>query len=250
MAGPSQSFTRNVLLREMSADDFALLQPHLERVALAPRDYLFRAHQPIASVHFLEGGVASVVWSHFGEGIEVGLFGREGMSGSPVILGAGQSPYESYMQVDGTTALRMGPAPLLDACRRSETLDLLLRRYAYTQEIQIAHTAAANAQHDIVERLARWLLMCHDRIDGDEFKITHDFLAIMLACRRSGVTLALHALEECRAISSKRGLLRVLDRDVLEGIADSAYGGPEDEYARLIRPFDKRVVERPIAVDA
>jgi CRP-like cAMP-binding protein len=240
MSSASQSATPNLLLRMMAQDDFALLQPHLERAELSPHDRLYEANRPIERVHFIEGGVASIVAIQENDDqVEVGLYGREGMSGSAVVLRAGQSPHRSMMQVDGTTSLHIASERLLDACGQSPALHTLLLRFAQSLVVQAALTAVSNAQFALPERLARWLLMCHDRVDGDRIELTHEYMAMMLAVRRSGVTVTLHTLEATGAIRATRGLIVVTDRGRLEEIAGESYGEAEKEYRRLIGPFGK-----------
>jgi CRP-like cAMP-binding protein len=174
-----------------------------------------------------------------GDPVEFGLFGRDGMSGGPVLLGAGQSPHNCFVQVDGTTMLRMASETLLDACRQSATLHLMLLRFVHVLGVQSAATASANAHYELPERLSRWLLMCHDRVEGDSLLLTHEFMSQMLAVRRSGVTVTLHTLEATGAIRSTRGVVAILDRARLREIAGDSYGSPEREYTRLIAPFGK-----------
>jgi CRP-like cAMP-binding protein len=108
-----------------------------------------------------------------------------------------------------------------------------LQRYAHAFAVQAAHTALANAQGKIEERLARWLLMAHDRTTGDSLHLTHEFLALMLGVRRAGVTTALHALESNALIENSRGSIVILDRAGLEASANGLYGVPEAEYERV-----------------
>jgi hypothetical protein len=108
--------------------------------------------------------------------------------------------------------------------------------------VQSAACAVGNAHHQIEARLARWLLMCHDRVEGDEIHLTHEFMAMMIASQRSGVTITLHVLEGIGAIRSKRGRVIVRDRAKLEDLAGDAYGEPEGEYRRLIAPFGRKGV--------
>ncbi len=110
----------------------------------------------------------------------------------------------------------------------------LLARYIQAFGSQISFTALSNAVHSIDERLARWLLMCHDRVDGDEIALTHEFISLMLAVRRPSVTTALHVLEGYKLIRSERGRITIRDRQALETFAGDAYGKPEQEYSRLI----------------
>lgn len=176
--------------------------------------------------------------------VEVGLFGHEGMSGTPVILGAGNRRTAPSSRSTGRRRWSSSEA-LLQACGRSATLFGHLLRYSQTLAVQAALTAASNAHYDLPERLARWLLMCHDRVEGDRIALTHEFIANMLAVRRSGVTVTLHTLEGTGAIRSSRGLVTVTDRARLEEIAGDAYGEAEAEYRRLIGPFGKIAHDRP-----
>jgi CRP-like cAMP-binding protein len=236
----SQASCANLLLRALSPDDFALLAPHLERAELPLRTVVIEADMPVERVHFPERGVVSIVTDQEGgDPVEVGLFGYEGMSGAVVVLRAGRAPYRSFVQVGGGMSLHLASDMLLDCCRRSATLSDVLLAYVHTLTIQAAATAAANAHFELPERLARWLLMCHDRIEDDRLELTHQFMAQMLAVRRSGVTTTLHTLEATGAIRSTRGLVTILDRARLAEIAGESYGSPEREYARLIAPFGK-----------
>lgn len=112
-------------------------------------------------------------------------------------------------------------------------------RYGQTLTVQAAHTALANVTRPVEVRLARWVLMAHDRADGDELALTHDYLSIMLGVRRPSVTTALHILEGNLLIKGTRGTITVRDRPGLEEFSDGSYGKPENEYARLISPFFK-----------
>jgi CRP-like cAMP-binding protein len=113
-------------------------------------------------------------------------------------------------------------------------LQPLFLRYIHSCSLQMAHSALANARYSVYERLARWLLMVHDRLDGDDLPLTHEFLSLMLGVRRSGVTDQIHILEGGHAIKATRGNVKVLDRAKLRQIADGCYGVPEREYERLI----------------
>jgi len=232
------SSPKNLLLRALSRADYALLEPHLEPVTLPLKAPLFDPNQPIERVHFLEDGVASIVSvQEGGRAVEIGIHGREGMSGVPVVLGAGSSPHASMIQVGDAPAQAISSERLLDACAESPALKQLLLRYAHTLSVQTALTAAANATYELPERCARWLLMCNDRIESSRIELTHEFLSMMLAVRRSGVTVTLHELQETGAIRASRGVITIADRARLEEIAGDCYGQAEAEYQRLIAPF-------------
>ena len=241
-----QASTPNLLLRALSNDDYALLEPHFERIALRLKDRLFEPNVRPERVHFLESGVGSIVAIQEGEEqVEVGLYGREGMSGAAVILDAGQSPHASMVQSGDPSSLTIASERLVDACEQSTSLRNLLLRYAQSLNVQTALTATANAQYALPERLARWLLMCHDRLDDDRLELTHEFISMMLAVRRSGVTVTLHTLEAAGAVKATRGLVTVTDRARLEEIAGESYGQAEAEYRRLIGPFGKAAIGQP-----
>jgi len=237
---PPQATIANLLLRALTQADFALLEPHLERQQLKLKDPLFEPNEPIERIYFLEEGVASIVAEQeHGDQVEVGLYGREGMSGAAVIMGAEQSPHASMVQVGNPAAFVISSARLLAACEKSASLRLVLMRYVQSLNVQAALTAASNAHYALPERLARWLLMCHDRSEGDRIELTHEFLSVMLAVRRSGVTVTLHTLEAMGAIRSARGVVTITNRSRLEEVAGDAYGQAEAEYRRLIGPFGR-----------
>jgi CRP-like cAMP-binding protein len=240
MQSVPQASTGNLLLRTLEAGDYALLAPEFERVDMPLRTPLFEPDVPIEHVYFPEGGVSSVLTDQEGnDPVEFGLFGADGMSGTAVLLHAGQSPHRCFVQMDGATMLRIRSYVLLDACGKSATLHAVLLNFIHTLTVQTAATASANAHYELPERLARWLLMCHDRTEGDRLDLTHEFMAQMLAVRRSGVTVTLHTLEATGAIRSTRGLVSIVDRARLKEVAGDSYGSPEREYARLIAPFGK-----------
>ena len=234
MSQPQQSSVRNRLLRALSPDDFALLQPHLELVATELKQPLIRPHEPVRHLFFPEVGFGSITTSGSGNKVEVGLVGCEGLVGAiPMLLGSDRTPHDHFVQSAGEM-LRIETADLCGAVNQSASLNKLLLRYIQVQFVQTAQTAFANASYTLDARLARWLLMCHDRIDGDEMRLTHEFLSIMLGVTRSSTTLAVQALEGHHLIRARRGKITILDRKALEGVADDGYGLPEAEYARLI----------------
>jgi CRP-like cAMP-binding protein len=228
-----QSTSGNHLLAALSLDDFMSLQPHLEPTELKLRDTLVKPNQPIENVYFLEKGIASIINNSHDGRIEVGIVGREGMTGAPVLLGVDRTPLECFIQVDGY-GQRMNAQQLAAMADQSKSLRRSLLRYVHSLSVQTSQTAFANANNTTESRLARWLLMCHDRVDGDDILLTHEFMAMMLGVRRAGVTVATHILEGNGLIRAKRGVVTVLDRERLEELADDAYGAPEAEYARLM----------------
>ena len=231
MSAPQQSALRNQLLARLAPEDFAPLQPLLEPVELELRCVLIEPNRPIEHVYFHERGYTSITTNGHGSKIELGLIGREGMVGVPVALGVRTTPLEFFIQLAGD-GLRMTSHDLEEVIDERPSLHRVLLRYAQVMSVQTSGTAFANAEHTVETRLARWLLMCHDRVDGDDIPITHEFMAMMLGVRRAGVTTAMHILQGNGLIVAKRGVITVLDRERLEELADNAYGLPETEYVR------------------
>lgn len=232
---PKSKHYQNRLLSLFPVADLALLEPHLKREEFPERREFERSNTSIKTVYFVESGIASVVAAANGQKVEVGIIGREGMTGHAVVMGNDRSPNESYMQIPGD-GLSMPADALRQAMDESSTLRPLLTRYIQTFSLQATYTALANARGKLEERLARWLLMAHDRIDGDELALKHDFLALMLGVRRAGVTIALQELSSASVIETGRGRITVVDREGLEEAANGLYGTPEREYKRLMRP--------------
>src|SRR5215217_729964 len=233
MARLQQISTRNRLLFALNRDDFDLLQPDLEPVALDLRQWLIEAGEPIQHVTFPEHGIVSILADTSEGRIEVGLLGPEGMAGLPVVLGIERSPHCYMVQAAGE-ALRIPAPDLRAALRHSPSLHAGLLRYAHALMVQTAETAYANAGFTMEARLARWILMTDDRLAREDLPLTHDFLSMMLGVRRPGVTIAVQTLEANRLIRAKRGGITVLDRTGLEKVADTAYGVSEAEYASVM----------------
>ena len=224
----------NRLLASLSPSDLALLKPHLQPTVFERRHQLEYPKRKIDSVYFVEHGIASVVAVNDpSTQIEVGLIGREGASGMAVILGDGRTPHSTYTQVAGD-GQRISTAALSEALAKSPTLLKTFLKFAHTFMIQTSSTAVANARATLDERLARWILMAHDRMDNDDIPLTHEFLALMMGTRRPGVTEAMHNLTERGLIKAVRALITVTDRKGLEALAGKFYGIPEAEYARLL----------------
>jgi CRP-like cAMP-binding protein len=233
MSAVAQRAIRNQILSRLSTADFALFAPHLEAVELPTPRQLERRNRAIEHVYFLDSGFASVVANgQSNRSIEVGLIGREGMTGLAVVLGSDRSPNETFMQLAGR-GWRLPVARLTDVKSQSGTVFKRLLQWAYIFQIQVTQTALSNGRSKLDERLARWLLMAHDRADGDQIKLTHEFLATMLGVRRPGVTIALNLLERQGLIQVKRGVIAMVDRKGLEELSNGAYGASEAEARRL-----------------
>ncbi|MBL8549310.1 MAG: Crp/Fnr family transcriptional regulator [Hyphomonadaceae bacterium] len=232
MSHPIQTVrSRNKLLASLPEAELAALS--LERVELAPRKALEQRRRNVEQVYFPESGIASVVAdSGAARSIEVGMVGRDGMTGLSVLLGADRAPHDVIMQIAGA-GLRTSAAAFRDACAASARLMQHFLRYAHVFTLQVEQTALANGRSKIEERLARWLLMACDRVESDILPLTHESLGAMLGVRRSGVTVALNALEKSGLIDVRRGAVTIRDRDGLRANANGAYGAAEAEFDRL-----------------
>lgn len=201
----------NQILAQLSAKDLAILSADLEPIDLPLRKRLADRHRRIEHVYFIDSGIASVLADGTGAPIEVGLIGREGLSAISAIMGSERSHHEVFMQLPGT-GRRIRADILREADERSLTLHRVLMRYVHAFFVQISQTALANGRSRIEQRLARWLLLCHDRIDGDNILITHEFMSLMLGTPRPGVTVAIQHLVSEGLISQHRGSVTILDR--------------------------------------
>ena len=238
----SRARATNRLLQALNDADFALLEPHLNEVVLGKGLDLIEAHSPVRFSWFLCSGLASVVaTTASGSQAEVGVVGREGMVATATIHGADEMPLRVFMQLPGA-GWRLRAEDLRAAIKASASLERLMLLYAESFTLQIAGTALAYATRTIEERLARWLLMCDDRVDDGMVPLTHEQLSSMLGVRRAGVTVALQSLEGAGMVGTRRGAIQNTDRASLLRLTGDAYGGPELDYERLIGKFNSVLV--------
>ncbi|UDF30725.1 UNVERIFIED_ORG: Crp/Fnr family transcriptional regulator [Roseateles sp. XES5] len=224
---------QNRLLAALAQEDREVLLPRMVEMELPQGLELSMPGMPVDHCYFPTAGIIStVVVSPKGNQAEIGVIGREGMSPSSAILGADRNPYRTVIQVSGR-GWRIPRGVLLEGLKQRPALRSIMLHWVQVFSCQVAFSALSNAVHIVEERLARWILMCHDRLENDRLDLTHEFLAIMLAVRRASVTNALHVLEGHGFIYSHRGTIIVRDRAALEAFAADAYGGSEREYARL-----------------
>ncbi|MCJ2121099.1 Crp/Fnr family transcriptional regulator [Methylobacterium sp. J-077] len=234
MANFKQADLRNRLLRALAPEDLAALLPALRPEVMVLQQVLISANTKIETVHFVEAGIVSVTNDAPGGRVEIGLHGREALIGaSPILLDDDRSPHTHFVQAAGHM-LSVDVAALRDEVGRRPALRRLLNRYIQAQFVQTAQTAFANVKGNTPTRLARWLLMCHDRVDGDEIMVTQEFMSLMLGIERPGVTIALRALQKDNLVRKRRGHVKIIDRDGLLDLAGDGYGVAEFEYARLI----------------
>jgi CRP-like cAMP-binding protein len=170
----------------------------------------------------MDSGVASIVAGGHHKPVEIGIIGREGFAPVNVIMGAERSHHEVFMQIAGT-GRRIRADILREADERSVTLHRVLQRYIHDLLMQVSQTALANVMCKIDERLARWLLLCRERVDADTIPITHEFLSTMLGTPRPGTTVAVQTLVKEDLISNSRGVITILDREALEDRCSCGY---------------------------
>ena len=213
----------NMLLSALPPAEMARVHPLLTRVRWVNGQSLHEAGERIEQVFFVEQGFASAV-AHADNGVEVGLIGREGMVGYPVLLSPQAVSFNRTMVQTPGGALRMSASALRGSLDALPVLRRLLSDSLQVFMAQVAQTAACNSQHSLSQRLARWLLQASDRTDDNELALTQDFLGTMLAVRRAGVTNALGKLQADAVIDQRRGRVTICDRPGLEAAACGCYG--------------------------
>lgn len=225
----------NRFINNLSSGDLELISPNLEYVDLKLRRRLDSPRAPARYAYFLSDGIASVVSQAVrGRQVELGIIGREGVTGLCIPLGVDRFRQEVYMQVAGV-GHRIAADELRAAMAESKTLHNTLLVYVHLFMSQVAGTALANGLGKLEERLARWLLMAQDRLLVDDLPLTHEFLSIMLGVHRPGVTLALSSLQRNGLVVVKRGSISIVDRSSLKSLAGRFYGAPEAEQRRVFK---------------
>ena len=226
----------NRLLAALPADIYRRLHPHLERITLKLKQVLYEEGDVIDYVYFPNNALISLVSKmKNGTSAEVGMVGSEGMVSTSVFMGGLTMPYQAIVQ-GSNGAMKMSAAILREEFDRGGPLQILLLRYTHALHIQVSQTAACNRLHSLDERLARWLLMTHDRLPSDRLELTQEFLSTMLGVERSGVTLAAITLQGEGLIKYSRGKITVLDRTRLD--AGSGLRGGTGEAGRAQKRRD------------
>ncbi len=227
--------TGNRLLDRLPRKEYKSLLPQLETISLAREEEVYRQNSPLSHVYFPTNGMFStVILMEDGERIEAIPIGKEGMVGVPAVLGLDFSPVTTTLLVPGE-CLRLPAASLLQAVKPGRELDRLLRRYAAFSLRYANQSVACNALHSVEERMCRWLLMTQDRVEKDEFWLTHELLAAMLGVRRQSVSVVAGTLQKAGFIAYQHGVMRVLDRDGLEGASCECYGVTETLYDSIMK---------------
>jgi CRP-like cAMP-binding protein len=225
----------NRLLAALPPKEYQRLRPHLEPATLTLKQVLYREGASAESVWFPQQGMISLVSVlESGRAIEIGIVGSEGMVGTATFMG-GQAPCEAMVQLAGS-ALRMKAGVLSREFKRGGALQDLLLHYAQALYVQVSQTAACNGSHKLDQRLARWLLMTHDRAGADSIELTQEFIAMMLGVERSGVTLASITLQDAGLVKYSRGKITILNRKKLESASCECYRRVRKYFDTSLRP--------------
>jgi CRP-like cAMP-binding protein len=231
---PKTVQTTNLLLDALSVSDCQMLLGSCEHIELNFEDLLYQAGDIISYVYFPTGSFISLLTPIDGNPkLEVGLIGNEGMLGATLLLGVDIAPFDALVQGAGST-LRIRTPAFRRILEQSPGLQLELKRYLYVSMRQLAQTAACTRFHVVEARLARWLLMTHDRAHADNFHVTHVFLAYVLGVRRVGITKAANALQKNKLIRYHRGEIVVLDREGLEAASCVCYKDDKEIYQTIM----------------
>jgi CRP-like cAMP-binding protein len=224
----------NKLLARLPRADYDRLRPHLLPQRFEQGQVLYEAKAAVEYSYFpIVGTLSAVVVMNDGGMIEVGTVGNEGLVGSPILDGAVSSPNRVFVQVPGE-GLRIETKVLEREVQAIPILYRTLVSYHAAYLFQISQSVACNGLHSLTQRCCRWLLMTHDRTEGDAFQLTHEFLAVMLGVRRSSVTETLIQLQQKGLIAGTRGKITITNRTGLEGESCECYAAVRAEYERLL----------------
>lgn len=223
----------------LNQDEYERLRPHLQEVSLSFKQAIIEQGKTIEYAFFPESGVISLVKQlDDGTTIETGMAGNEGMVGLPAVFAVNRASTRAFCQVPGR-AIRIRAEAILAERRRGSHFAELLLRYANATIAMLSQGIACNRAHSLEQRMCRWLLMTHDRVDGDSFPLTQEFLAHMLGVRRPTVNLGGTALQRAGLIRYRRGRITIIDRKGLEEASCECYGQTRDEIIRSLGKYPK-----------
>ncbi|HEV2912218.1 MAG TPA: Crp/Fnr family transcriptional regulator [Pyrinomonadaceae bacterium] len=233
MSGTTQPLSENRLLGALPREEYERLAPHLEPVSIDLGQTLFMPDEQIHHVHFPATAVVSLLTAlEDGTGMEVGLVGHEGLVGVSAILGGNETKLATVQASGMSYRLQVGK--LQAEFNRGETLQRALLRYTHALMTQISQSVVCNARHQVEGRLARWLLMFHDRVRTNEFELTQEFMANMLGVRRASVSEVAEKLQEMKLISYQRGQFTILDRKGLEEFTCECYPKVKEKFDNFL----------------
>jgi CRP-like cAMP-binding protein len=230
----SPNGVRNLLLGHLDPHEFRRLREQMDEVALDFKQSIYEQDGPVKEIYFPESGIISMVTELSDGGtVETGTVGYEGMTGVPAALGGGKSPGAAFVQIPGH-ALKLPAAVLADELKRGDS-PLLKQVHAYLNFVvaMLGQGAACNRMHTVESRMARWLLMTHDRVQADDFPLTQEFLGQMLGVQRPTVNIAGSTLQRAGLIKYSRGRITVVDRKGLESSACECYAHLQKQHLAL-----------------
>ena len=226
--------TENRLLAALPGDEYERLLPSLQQVSFSLGEVVYEFGGRLDYVFFPTTAIVSLLYTmENGATAEMGLTGNDGVVGIALFMGGGTMPNRAVVQSAGT-AVRMKAKVLEDEFARGGKFQQMLLRYTQALITQISQTAVCNRLHSVEQQLCRWLLLSHDRVQGDELIMTQELIADMLGVRREGVTVAAGRLQDAGAISYVRGHIQILDRQKLEETVCECYRVVRDEFDRLL----------------
>ena len=223
----------NRLLDLLPPDDYDRLIPHCYEVALPLSKVLFEPEDEIDFVYLPTTCIISLLTQlEDGSGLEVGLVGKEGFAGVSVVLGGTETKVATVQAVGA--ALKIRAETFRNEFHRAGAFQTAVLRYLHALMTQISQSAVCTVRHSVPSRLARWLLMYHDRIGRNQFELTQEFMAAMLGVRRPGISEAAADLQRREVIAYRRGHVQILDRKQLEDSACECYQAVKIKYDGLV----------------
>ncbi|HEY7897636.1 MAG TPA: Crp/Fnr family transcriptional regulator [Gemmatimonadaceae bacterium] len=227
------TYDENLLLRALPPETGRRLAEHLVTIDTPSRTELYEPGDTVNRVYFPLDSVISMTAPVSGAWGEVATVGQEGMVGLPTLFGTDMANMRFFVQIGGRIAV--APAhTFIELLKADDALRVIMLRYAHAMFTQIGQSVVCNQRHSLRQRCARWLLMTHDRVPGDQFHLTHEYLAVMLGVRRAGVTVAAGNLQKAGLIRYRRGEIVIVNRAGLEAVSCECYRLVANVYDRLV----------------
>ena len=232
---------KNFILAQLPPDEIESLQPAMQMARMTPEDLIFRANERVEYVYFpITAMLSWIATTSEGERVEVGVVGWEGMVGVPEMLGYSIAPFTVEVELPGDV-VRIRAEVFKRTFDRVSLIQNLLFRYYFTAHTQLAQSCVCNRFHTVEERMNRWLLMAHDRCDGDELTLTQEILAGMIGARRPAVSIVLGNLQKAGSIRIERGRITILQREKMEESACECYRVIREAFDHFIEDYQSSV---------
>jgi CRP-like cAMP-binding protein len=237
VSNPPAATYLNSILSNLPSAEFNQLKPKLQRMTLESGDILYNPEEVMRWGYFVESGIVSLVAvMSSGGDVEVGIIGHEGLVGHQIVLNGKRSVRRAIVQLGPLTAYRITAENLRRAYQQLPVFRARIARYIRGQSEMTAQTAACNSQHEVEERLAKWLLMCRDRMGSDTLTVTQEFLGNMLGVRRTTVTVVAGTLSKAGLIKYSRGKITILKCEEMEDLSCECYRMLKEQYLELREP--------------